>query len=159
MPKKPPIMPETVLSPPGAAADAAPKRHVFVYGTLRRGDDNDITRLEPAPQFVGHATIAGTMHHLGTYPGVVLGGEPGGAGRVVGEVYAISAELERQLDEIEEIYPQRRDEYFKRVLPVQVAGTSLDCIVYEINPRYVTDARVLPGGDWVRERNAPPPHA
>jgi gamma-glutamylcyclotransferase (GGCT)/AIG2-like uncharacterized protein YtfP len=125
-----------------------PEIHVFVYGTLRRGDDNDITRLLPAPRFIGPASIAGTMYHLGAYPGVVLGG----AGRVIGEVYAITTELERKLDEIEDLYPQQSDEYVKRVIPVVVQERTLPCIVYEINPRYTTGRRTLAGGDWVRER-------
>lgn len=125
-------------------------RHVFVYGTLRRGDDNDITRLQPAPRFVGPATIAGTLYHLGAYPGVVLGGN----GTVVGEVYAIEPELERVLDEIEELYPQQTDEYFKRMVAVEVSGQRVECIVYEINPRYVVNARPILGGDWVKGRHA-----
>jgi gamma-glutamylcyclotransferase (GGCT)/AIG2-like uncharacterized protein YtfP len=123
-------------------------RHVFVYGTLRRGDSNDITRLMPAPRFVGEGRIAGTMYHLGRYPGVTLGGD----GAVAGEVYAITPELERVLDEIEELYPQQSDEYFKRVVSVEVAGQQLACIVYEINPRYVVAARPIVGGDWVKAR-------
>jgi gamma-glutamylcyclotransferase (GGCT)/AIG2-like uncharacterized protein YtfP len=123
-------------------------RWVFVYGTLRAGDDNDITRLQPAPTFIGKAQIAGTLYHLGRYPGVVLGG----AGAVHGEVYQISAELERKLDEIESLYPQQKDEYFKRELVVNVQGQAVPCVVYEINPIYTVGKPVLAGGDWVRER-------
>ncbi|HSV54561.1 MAG TPA: gamma-glutamylcyclotransferase family protein [Burkholderiaceae bacterium] len=134
---------------PEAPVHAAAVRHVFVYGTLRRGDDNDITKLQPAPRFVGPAAIAGTMYHLGGYPGVVLGG----SGTVVGEVYAIEPALERVLDEIEELYPQQTDEYFKRSVCVEVGAQRIDCMVYEINPRYAAGARTIPGGDWVRGRH------
>lgn len=137
-------------SVPAASAAAQPQRHVFVYGTLRRGDDNDINRFKPAPQFVGTGSVAGTMYHLGRYPGVVLGG----SARVIGEVYAIDAELERQLDELEEVYPQQTDEYFKRQIDVEVDGRMVDCVVYEINPRYVAkDVRVIAQGDWVLGRH------
>lgn len=125
------------------------QRHVFVYGTLRRGDDNDITRLEPPPVYVGDATIRGVMYHLGRYPGVVL--DPGGPA-VIGEVYAITPELERRLDEIEELYPQQTNEYFKREVDVQVADRTIMCIVYEINPQYVQGRPVVASGDWVRGR-------
>ena len=37
----------------------APSRHVFVYGTLRRGGRNDINRLQPAPQYVGMGEVRG----------------------------------------------------------------------------------------------------
>ena len=131
-------------------------RHVFVYGTLRRGDDNDITRLLPLPQYVGEAVIAGVMYHLGAYPGVILtqlvAGQEGAKGQIIGEVYAIQPALEAKLDEIEMIYPQQRDEYFKRDIQVTVGGQQLDCIVYEINPAYVTDRPVIGSGDWVKGR-------
>ena len=130
-------------------APSTTQRHVFVYGTLRRGDDNDITRLKPEPVFVGSAVITGTLYDLGAYPGIQLGGE----GLVHGEVYAIALELEEQLDEIEELYPQQRDEYFKRIVPVAVQERTFACIVYEINPKYVVGRAILPGGDWARERS------
>lgn len=123
--------------------------HVFVYGTLRQGDDNDITRLHPAPRFVGPASVMGTLYHLGRYPGLVLQGST----PVRGEVYAITAALERRLDEIEEIYPQQTDEYFKRIIAVTVNGACIDCIVYEINPAYIAGKPVLTRGDWVQERH------
>ncbi len=142
-------------------SDAAPSpladhelalRHVFVYGTLRQGDDNDITRFTPPPRWVGQARVAGQMYHLGAYPGVVLGAAP--SPQVAGEVYAIEPALERQLDELEEVYPQQRDEYFKREVLVEVAGRRLTCIVYEINPRYVMNCPLIASGDWVRDRHA-----
>jgi gamma-glutamylcyclotransferase (GGCT)/AIG2-like uncharacterized protein YtfP len=120
----------------------------FVYGTLRKGDDNDITQLNPAPRVVGAASIAGTMFHLGGYPGVVLGGQS----RVVGEVYAVSAELEKKLDAIEAEYPAQPDEYFKRDIDVIVEGQTMRCCVYEINPAYTAGKPVIASGDWVKDR-------
>ena len=137
------------------------QRHVFVYGTLRRGDDNDITRLHPPPRYVGPGGVQGTMYHLGAYPGVVLaqpGGvlSAGGPRTVVGEVYAIEPELERALDEIEELYPQQKDEYVKRQIPVFVGHECFQCIVYEINPVYIMGKPTIPGGDWVKGRHSLP---
>ncbi len=120
----------------------------FVYGTLRRGDDNDITRLEPAPQFIGHASIAGTMYHLGGYPGVTLGG----SGQIVGEVYAITVQLEKKLDAIESEYPEQVDAYVKRVIQVHVGGELQYCFVYEINPAYILGKPTIISGDWVKDR-------
>lgn len=125
-----------------------PARHVFVYGTLRKGDANDITQLQPTPRFVGHARIQGVMFHLGGYPGVMLLG----SADIVGEVYEISAALETKLDAIESEYPAQADEYFKRDITVQVNGSALACIVYEINPAYVADKSVIASGDWVKDR-------
>jgi gamma-glutamylcyclotransferase (GGCT)/AIG2-like uncharacterized protein YtfP len=135
-------------SPPASKANLQLTRYAFVYGTLRRGDDNDMNRLQPAPQFVGNASIAGVMYHFQAYPGVILGGDR----QVVGEVYAITPALERQLDEIEELYPQQKDEYAKREIPVLVNGVTLTCIVYEINPQYVVGKPVIASGDWVKDR-------
>ena len=122
------------------------ERHVFVYGTLRRGQANDINRLSPAPRFVGQAVIAGVMYDLGAYPGVVLGA----GGAVTGEVYAIAPALERVLDEIEELYPQNKGEYCKRELRVTVGEQQLECLVYEINPAYAAGKPLMASGDWVR---------
>lgn len=124
-------------------------RCVVVYGTLRRGGSNDITRMRPAPAYVGPASLSGVMYHLGAYPGVVLGGP----GRVVAEVYRMSRALEQQLDVLEAVYPQQSDEYTKRCIDVTTAhGQVHRCIVYEINRRYTADAPVIASGDWLAGR-------
>jgi gamma-glutamylcyclotransferase (GGCT)/AIG2-like uncharacterized protein YtfP len=119
-------------------------RLVFVYGTLRRGQRNDIHRYQPAPRFVAMAAITGTLYHLGAYPGVLL--DTGSV--VVGEVYEITPELERRLDALERITPQSDDEYFKREIPIVVNGQTLLCLVYEINPAFTQDKPVIVSGDW-----------
>lgn len=91
--------------------------HVFVYGTLRRGGANDINRLTPPPLFVGRARVRGRLYGMGSYPGLVLDSS---AGWVEGEVYRIDSRLEPVLDGIEELYPQQRDEYAKRVIDVEL---------------------------------------
>lgn len=136
-------MPQTV--PP---ALETPEKLFFVYGTLRRGDDNDMTRLQPAPRLVGCARIKGVMHHLGGYPGVTLGGDKD----IVGEVYAVGPALEAKLDAIESEYPAAADEYAKRELAVVVDGQTVRCSVYEINPAYTVGKPVIGSGDWVKDR-------
>jgi gamma-glutamylcyclotransferase (GGCT)/AIG2-like uncharacterized protein YtfP len=142
-------------------------RHVFVYGTLRKGEERDINRLQPAPQWVGRAHVAGVMHHLGRYPGLVLGAP----GKVHGEVYAVSPELERVLDEIEEVWPQQTGEYAKREVVVQLeqgvavpapegahgAMRELLCVLYEIAPERTEGKPVIAGGDWVLHRTGREP--
>ena len=134
-------------------------RHVFVYGTLRKGEQRDINRLQPAPRWVGRAQVAGLMHHLGSYPGLVLGGP----GVVQGEVYAVSAELERVLDQIEEVWPQQTGEYTKREVVVQLDANAepsglrgeareLLCVLYEIAPERTQGKPVIASGDWVLHR-------
>jgi gamma-glutamylcyclotransferase (GGCT)/AIG2-like uncharacterized protein YtfP len=121
-------------------------RCVFVYGTLRRGCSNDITRLQPAARFVGLAQVAGILYHLGPYPGMTLGGEQW----VQGEVYAIDPALETVLDGIEDLGENPTDEYVKREVVVDVQGHPTLCLVYEINPRYVASAKHIAHGDWVK---------
>ena len=130
-------------------------RHVFVYGTLRRGGRNDINRLQPAPEYVGMGEVRGVLYHFDWYPGLTLGGEE--AVTVVGEVYRIAPALEAILDGIEQIEEGAHSEYFKREVPVQVQGGSLDCLVYEINPARVVDRQPIGHGDWILFHGSPPP--
>ncbi|MBL0428815.1 gamma-glutamylcyclotransferase family protein [Ramlibacter alkalitolerans] len=125
----------------------APERHVFVYGTLRRGGRNDINRLSPAPDYVGMGEVRGVLYHLDWYPGLALGGEE--AVTVVGEVYRISAELEAILDGIEQIVPGADSEYFKREVEIAVQGRPVTCLLYEINPVHVRERRPMGHGDWI----------
>ena len=131
-------------------------RHVFVYGTLCRGEQRDINKLNPRPEFIGEACVPGRLYDLGSYPGIVLGGR----GEVRGEVYRISAELESLLDEIEEVWPQQTGEYAKREVPVEVkrAGNhdrhtrSMPCLVYEIAASHTEGKVVIEDGNWVQYR-------
>jgi gamma-glutamylcyclotransferase (GGCT)/AIG2-like uncharacterized protein YtfP len=126
--------------------EASP-RHVFVYGTLRRGGRNDINRLRPAPEYVGMGEVRGVLYHIDWYPGLTLGGEE--AVTVVGEVYRITPELEVVLDGIEQIVPGADSEYFKREIDIAVGGATLQCLVYEINPARARGRQVIGHGDWI----------
>lgn len=120
---------------------------VFVYGTLRQGEDNDITRLTPPPVYVGRAQVQGTLFHLGDYPGLLLER----AGTVVGDVYEITPALERVLDEIEGLFPVPNGEYTKGMIRVEVHGVTVDCLVYLIHPDLVRGRPIMRSGDWVVE--------
>ena len=122
-------------------------RHVFVYGTLRRGGRNDINHLAPAPQYVAMGEVQGVLYHIDWYPGLTLGGEE--AVTVVGEVYRIPPQLEALLDGIEQIVPGADSEYFKREVDISVEGRAVTCLVYEINPSHVRGRQVIGHGDWI----------
>lgn len=130
------------------------QRHVFVYGTLRRGGSNDITRLTPAPRWVGDACLPGVLYTLGAYPGMRLDGHAPGDMPVRGEVYAIEPALEQVLDGIEGLVPgapaQDDDEYARREVWVAVDGRLLQCLMYEIHPRFALPQVRLDHGDWLR---------
>ena len=142
---------------------ALPTRHVFVYGTLRRGEQRDINLLRPTPRWIGQASVEGVLYDLGDYPGLVFGiDQHPGQKKVRGEVYEISDELERLLDVIEEVAPRPSGEYAKRELLVHLEfartsdesglGHALTCLVYEVTPDRVTGRPVIFGGDWVDYR-------
>jgi gamma-glutamylcyclotransferase (GGCT)/AIG2-like uncharacterized protein YtfP len=125
----------------------AEPRHVFVYGTLRRGGSNDINRLAPAPEYVGMGEVKGLLYHIDWYPGLTLGGEE--AVTVVGEVYRIAPELEAVLDGIEQVEDSPDSEYFKREVTIAVQGRPIRCLLYEINPTHVRGRRTIGHGDWI----------
>lgn len=133
-------------------------RHVFVYGTLRRGEQRDINRLLPAPVWIGPGHVMGTLYDLGSYPGLVLGA----GSTVLGEIYQVTVALERQLDEIEEVWPQDSGEYTRSHVPVALqaepAGGAQEqvCLVYAVNPARTEGKPVIASGDWVLHRLALP---
>ncbi|MDM0043934.1 gamma-glutamylcyclotransferase family protein [Variovorax dokdonensis] len=118
---------------------------VFVYGTLRAGGSNDIRRYRPSARLVGSGWIAGTLYHLGGYPGVLLGGP----GRVYGEVWQIDQEVEEQLDRLEDVRPDDDGEYRRRTVSVDVGGQELQCTVYEIHPSRAQGRAIIASGDWM----------
>ena len=142
------------------ASDAPPlvaARYVFVYGTLRLGEDRDINRLLPAPIFMGTSRVEGTLYHLGAcnYPGLRLGGTTW----VQGDVYQITPELERQLDEIEQVWPVESAEYSRkdiRILVRQDAGAAVEltCLTYEISEECAEAGTVIASGNWL-DRQSP----
>jgi len=123
-------------------------RHVFVYGTLRKGGRNDINQLAPTPRYLGMGEVKGSLYHLDWYPGLALGGDQ--AVTVVGEVYEVTPQLEAQLDAIEGLADGDHSEYFKRHLEVAVAGQPVPCFLYEINPSRVAGKEPMGHGDWIR---------
>ena len=142
--------------------------YFFAYGTLRQGQLRDINLLRPAPTWQGRGRVRGALYDLGSYPGLLLaqGVDCGGPyGEVVGEVYATSVELERLLDENEEVWPQQTGEYCKRRVEVQMdtlpeADTKtrarlsgkIRCFTYEITALFVAGKPVISEGDWVAYR-------
>ncbi|MFC3147095.1 gamma-glutamylcyclotransferase [Piscinibacterium candidicorallinum] len=124
-------------------------RLLFVYGTLRRGETNDINRFEPAPRYVGESRIRGYLYDRGTYPGLVLDGS---GDWVVGEVYDIAPALEPQLDALEAEYPAAPDEFPKETVRLTVNDERESAIVYAMHKKFAAEATPIAGGDWVAYR-------
>ncbi|WP_186156772.1 gamma-glutamylcyclotransferase family protein [Burkholderia gladioli] len=131
-------------------------RHVFVYGTLRAGEINDIGRAAArhgigAPRLLGSATLRGRLYDFGDYPGMVPGA---GEDHVHGDVYAIDERLVPVLDEIEEVYPGVDGLFLSRQVTVELAGRRYDCLYYPVGEHSVAERPRIVSGDWVAHRLA-----
>ncbi len=129
-------------------------QNVFVYGTLRAGEINDIGAAAArndiaAPTLIGAATLRGRLFDFGAYPGFV----PDEAGvHVRGDVYEIDDELVAVLDEIEQVYPGVEGLFMPREVIVEVEGTPVMCRYYPVQSDAVTGLPEIRGGDWVAHR-------
>jgi gamma-glutamylcyclotransferase (GGCT)/AIG2-like uncharacterized protein YtfP len=135
-------------------------QHVFVYGTLRAGESNDIHRAAQrngiaAPVLIGSGHINGRLYDFDVYPGLVL--DPA-AGPVHGDIYRIDETLIPVLDEIEEIVPGVIGLYRSERLhvSVEVDGRAqvIDCLVYPVSEEAVEGLPRIDNGDWVVYRRA-----
>jgi len=131
-------------------------RNVFVYGTLRAGEINDIGAAAArhgidAPRFVGRAAINGRLYDLGDYPGLV----PDETASVVrGDVYEIVDALVPVLDEIEGVVPGIDGVFKSREVTVAVAGHPVRCFFYPVEDVSVEGRPHIAAGDWVSYRLA-----
>ena len=119
---------------------------VFVYGTLRKGQRNDINLRTPPPVFIGSAGVKGQLYNRGWYPGIRLGGEQW----VLGEVYQVSAQLLAQLDVLEEVAPVPSGEYQRIQMELDCAGQKLVCDIYELSEHCAALSTVIEEGDWLK---------
>ena len=120
---------------------------VFVYGTLRKGQRNDINLYQPPPLYRGSTWVKGQLYSRGWYPGIRLGGEQS----VLGEVYQVSAQLLAQLDVLEEVAPVPSGEYQRIQMKVECAGQELLCEIYELSVDFAAQSTVIEEGDWVKQ--------
>lgn len=129
---------------------------VFVYGTLRAGEVNDLNIAArrhgiAAPTLLGTATIAGRLYDFGTYPGLVLDPQ---AGPAVGDLYDVPDALVPVLDEIEEIYPGQSSLFVSAQHAVLHDGQPVTCLLYPVAEAAVLGLPRIEGGDWVAYRKS-----
>jgi gamma-glutamylcyclotransferase (GGCT)/AIG2-like uncharacterized protein YtfP len=138
-------------------------QHVFVYGTLRAGEINDINRAAArhgiaAPKLIGSAYVSGRLFDFGNYPGLVLEEESVHASRVLGDIYLIEDALVPVLDEIEEVYPGVDGLFSAHRLHVEAdlqnGRTHIDCLIYPVSAETVIGLPRIDSGDWVAHRAA-----
>ncbi len=135
-------------------------QYVFVYGTLRAGESNDIHRAAERhgladPVLIGSGHINGRLYDFGAYPGLVL--DPA-AGPMRGDVYRIDDALVPVLDEIEEVVPGIsglfRGERFTVTVDMDGRSQAIDCLIYPVSEAAVEGLPRIDGGDWVVYRRA-----
>lgn len=129
---------------------------VFIYGTLRAGEVNDISEAAArneidAPNLLGTASVRGHLFDFGLYPGLVA--DEAGV-EVIGDVYEIDDALVAVLDEIEAVYPGVEDRFLAREVMVKVDGDVLNCRFYPVAPNAVKGLPEIKSGDWVEYRNS-----
>ncbi len=133
-------------------------QYVFVYGTLRAGEVNDINRAAERhgitkPQCLGTAYVRGRLFDFGSYPGLVLddAGTP-----VRGDIYPIDDALVPVFDEIEEVYPGVEGLFRAYRLHVEVTALEkrerVDCLIYPVTASAVDGRPGIESGDWVQHR-------
>ena len=133
-------------------------QYVFVYGTLRAGEVNDINRAAErhgiaAPQRIGAAHVHGRLFDFGAYPGLVIDrqGSP-----IRGDVYRIEDALVPVLDEIEQVYPGVEGLFRSHRLHIEVEiegrKDRVDCLIYPVAAAAVEGLPRIESGDWVAHR-------
>ncbi len=146
-------------------ADAAAQSacHVFVYGTLRYGEINDIGlaaarhgRPElPAPVLVARGRVKGKLVDFGSWPGLLPdGASPSYAGvappagtQVVGDIFRIDRALLPILDEIEGIRPDGREAFYRDEVDVaDIAWLGDTPATATRSTAFAGSMQVLPGG-------------
>jgi gamma-glutamylcyclotransferase (GGCT)/AIG2-like uncharacterized protein YtfP len=135
-------------------------QYVFVYGTLRAGESNDINRAAErngiaAPVLIGSGHINGRLYDFDAYPGLVL---DSAAGPVHGDIYRIDETLVPVLDEIEEVVPGviglYRSEHLLVTVQVDGRAQDIDCLVYPVREEAVEGLPRIDNGDWLVYRRA-----
>jgi gamma-glutamylcyclotransferase (GGCT)/AIG2-like uncharacterized protein YtfP len=113
--------------------------YLFVYGTLRRGSENEFARkLAEHGHFVGAARVPARLYDFGQYPGARPANDS-----VVGEIFHIDGSLLAALDEYE------GSDFERAIVSANLDdGRIIDCWIYW----YVGGApgRHIPSGDWSR---------
>lgn len=131
-------------------------KYVFVYGTLRAGEINDINLAAARhalrePRLVGQSSVAGRLFDFGRYPGMIVDAQ---AAPVLGDVYEIDEALVPVLDEIEEVYPGVEGEFLARQVSVEVQGAQIECLFYPVAEHAVVGLPQIHSGDWIAHRLA-----
>lgn len=120
------------------------KHLVFVYGSLRRGSAGAMSVRFPEASFVGDGKVRGRLYDLGAYPGLQL--DYSGA-LVNGEVYEVTDEMLRKLDEFE-----LTSDYERREVEVEHGSEPGKCWIYvpSHDANFLAGLPLIESGDWIK---------
>lgn len=123
---------------------------LFVYGTLRRGSTHaNALRLAAESEWLGTATLRGTLYRVSWHPALVLQGED----TVTGDLLRLTdpAASLPWLDAFEGCGPEDPlpHDYRREIVHVLTADGAVDAMVYVWNLPHDGLER-MPGGDWLR---------
>jgi pyruvate carboxylase len=130
------------------------RTRLFVYGTLRRGYSRNYRLGEAAARFVGMGRIRGRLYDLGLYPGARRATKR--TDRIIGELYELadSAGKLRELDRVEEFYPEKPSKslFVRRRVEVELDdGTTQRAWAYFLNKKPL-NAPLLAHGDYLQHK-------
>jgi len=117
------------------------KHLIFIYGSLRRGSPNEMSKRFPTSKFVAEATVGGRLYDLGEYPGLVSGASQS---LVIGEVYEVDDELLSNLDEFE-----ASTNYLRKQCEISFADQVETGWAYEPDPDFYSFQTLITSGDWM----------
>ena len=123
--------------------------HLFVYGTLLSTVPSNMAKfLQRRAKLIGPATVVGTLHDLGMYPGFTTKG----ADTIVGEVYDIEADRSAQtlemLDAYEGVTGEAEDEYVRSDIECTLSnGETLTAQTY-VSVKLSPDSQPISSGDY-----------
>lgn len=120
------------------------KHLLFVYGTLRRGGENEIARLHPTSQFLRGASVRGRLYDMGGYPAIILDEE---GISIAGEVYEIDEETLVRLDKFE-----LDAGYDRKAIEIKGDGLATSCWIYGPPSGLCTGKSEIPSGGWIDYR-------
>ena len=127
-------------------------RHLFVYGTLRRGSRGPMaSQLHAATTWIGPAKARGALYDFGSFPGAVFGDHH--PGEIVGEVFAMPADarLLAALDAYEGVAEVEEEGFYRRIeIELRMrGGQKIAAWSYELVEVPPISQRI-PHGDWLK---------
>jgi gamma-glutamylcyclotransferase (GGCT)/AIG2-like uncharacterized protein YtfP len=130
-------------------SQAGPILGLFVYGTLRRGEERHPVLMRHDVRGGDRATTTGTLLDLGPYPGLVVD-DPRGS--VAGEVYVADDpdRLLAELDGIEDFrgFGSPGSLYRRALVRVRHAETASTLVWTYVYAGSRSGSRLIPSGDW-----------